>query len=171
MDVAPSRWSSLLALLIMAGGCGPALRQSEDFTPERVHEVMFEDVCQLQPYFDTNPGALQQVSSFSVSGKGPHSDAGGITFRLRPGPQTEALSKLVRRLYKRAPPLGRDHAIMATVIYHINAKRRIMPINAVSTIAVDGQEFELPYHPCLGAFFFGREYYQIRGRSRLSSFN
>jgi hypothetical protein len=155
-------WGVALFSAGSALGCGPTLQSHEDFTPERVREIMFDDVCQLQRYFDALPPKYQQRSDFSVGAEG-HRTSGTVVYRLTPGPQTDAFAGLVERLYRRVPPLPRDRPLDVTVQYQQSKKLRTLPIGAETIVALPPDaEVELPYHPCVGAYFFGHEHYAAR---------
>lgn len=153
------------ALLCGAGilsACGPALKQSEDFTPLRVRQVVFDDECGLQRYFDQDPGNYEQRGDFNVGAEG-HRTAGHATYRLIPGAQTRTFVGLVQRLYRRVPPLPSDEPLRVTVQYQESKGRRVLPIGAETVIDQQDESIELPYHPCIGAFFFAAEQYAMRG--------
>lgn len=153
-----------LTAVIMAAGCAPALLQSEEFTPNRIKEIKFADTCQLQPYFDANPEKLFKRSEVSVGAEGAKKTAGKITFEIKPGPQGDTFFRLVDATYKRVPPVNRAVSSAATVAFlHRNGQVQ-MPIGAVVIVETGEQEFELPYSPCMGAFFFGRKYYDMRAK-------
>lgn len=166
-------YAPLLALATVAagvwlGGCGPALKQGDEFTRERVREIMFDDVCQLQTYFDEGAPAYHQETDVNVSAPG-HRRAGIATYRLDGSRQIRAFNELVQHLYKRVPKLPEDKTVRVTVHYQVSGDRRTMPITAKSTIAVDKEETTLPYHPCLGAYFFGQYHYEIRRKVGMGS--
>lgn len=159
-------YAPILALAIVTsgswiGGCGPALKQGDEFTRERVRGIMFDDGCQLQTYFDEGAPTYHQETDVNVSAQG-HRRAGIATYRLENRRQVRAFNDLTQRLYKRVPPLPEGKTVRVTIHYQVTGKRRTMPINAETTIALGKQQTTLPYHPCLGAYFFGQQHYEIR---------
>ena len=153
-----------LTAVALAAGCAPALVHSEEFTPNRIKEIKFADTCQLQPYFDANPEKLFKRSEVSVGAEGANKTAGKITFEIKPGPQADTFFRLVDANYKRVPPVDRAVSAAATVAFLHRRGQIQMPIGAVVLVETGEQEFELPYTPCLGAFFFGRKYYDMRAK-------
>jgi hypothetical protein len=172
--------SDLIVVVTALGlvGCGPALKTGGDFTPKRVRALMFADVCGLQHYFDSNAPVLRPRADQSISaspdkptpaaGRKGQLAWGTATFILAKKRVQDAFAALVRRLYKRVPDIGSAEKtappISVTVRYHMRSGRRTMPIGAETVVERSKTSVEIPYHPCVGAFFFGREYYQIRGR-------
>ncbi len=153
-----------LATLVLASGCGPALVQSEEFTPNRIREIKFADTCKLQPYFNGNPEKLFKRSEVSMGAEGVDKKAGKMTFEIKPGPQSDTFFRLVDATYKRVPRVNREALAAATVPFLHRKGQLQMPIGATIVVESGEQEFELPYSPCMGAFFFGRSYYLMRAK-------
>lgn len=158
-----ARVQVVLAWAVALAACGPALRQSETFTPDRVKAVTFDDECGLQGYFDGRPGEYQQKSDFNVGAEG-HRTAGSVEYTLSPGVQAKTFVELVGRLYERVPQLSAEEPLTVTIAYQQAEGRRSLPINADTTVeqGSSAERLELPYHPCIGAFFFGAEQYAMR---------
>ena len=153
---------SLLPPLLLLAACSPSLRQAESFTPKRVNEVVFDDTCRLQGYFDGNPSLPRPQSETSVSGSRDGATVGRVTFHIAQGGGRSALRRLLARHYRRLPPLQGEMRV--TVRFYASGGSRQMPIGAGSQLEVGGKEVSLPYHPCLGFFFFGQEHYAMRRR-------
>lgn len=159
------RTTALIAALA-AVSCGPALRNSTDFTPRKVREVLYADSCALQPYYDRNPPGLKLVVDQNTSAD-PRVAWGRATYGLRDQIQSAELRRLLSKLYlrvklnKSAPP----EQIQLDVRYQLRGGRRQLPIGARTTVrGLSSEPLELPYHPCLGAFVFGRHHYLLRRR-------
>ena len=153
-----------LATLVLTSGCGPALVQAEEFTPNRIREIKFADTCKLQPYFNDNPVKLFKRSEVSVGADGANKKAGKMTFEIKPGPQSDTFFRLVDATYKRVPPVNRTVTMAATVAFLHPRGQLQSPTGPTVVVESGEQEFELPYSPCMGAFFFGREYYVMRAK-------
>ena len=154
----------LPVLLLLWQGCGPTLVKSEEYTPRRVREIKFSDSCQLQPYFDANPEQLFKKSEVAMGAENNNKTAGKITFAIKPGPQADTFFRLVDASYTRVPQVNREAAAEATVPF-LNRRGQVqMPIGSEIQVQSGEREFTLPYSPCMGAFFFGRNYYAVRAR-------
>lgn len=155
----------IFAVLLALPACGPSLQQSDDFTPKKVREIKFSDQCQLQRYFDGQPPPLRPVGENSF-GKNPRNgQAGKLTFQLRDPKQMQMFVTLIRRHYKRLPAwLAQVKDQRVTVGFYRKGDSHHMPIGAEIVLEHqnDDDETTLPYHPCLGAFFFGQGYYGMR---------
>ncbi|PIE19350.1 MAG: hypothetical protein CSA65_02660 [Proteobacteria bacterium] len=155
-----------LALVCTAMGCGPTLREPTTFTPDKVREALFADRCRLQRYYDTNPPPLRLLVDQNVSAD-PRVAWGRATYALQSKPQRAELDALLRRTYRRlelAPhPMSKE--VQLDVRYQIRRGRRQLPIGARTVIrGLSNDPIELPYHPCIGAFVFGRHHYDLRRR-------
>ncbi|MBW2732173.1 MAG: hypothetical protein JRH20_07245 [Deltaproteobacteria bacterium] len=162
----------LLALLVCvsSAGCGPSLKRDEVFKPKRVREVMFNDECQLQSYFDAAPTPPKLLTQQNVS-TDPRFAVGEATFELTNPKNLKVFWTILRLLYTKIPPLpATAKKIAVDLRYHLVGERTALPIGAKTKVEVqmnanaDHLELDLPYHPCVGAFFYGREHYRIRAR-------
>jgi hypothetical protein len=157
------RLATLIAVLA-AAGCGPTLKRSVDFTPDKVRETLFADSCGLQRYFDAAPPALKLVVDQNTS-VDPTVAWGRATYHLTHTPQALALRRLLRRLYRRVVLTALGRGVQLDVRYQIRQGRRQMPIGAETVIrGLSPEPQSLPYHPCLGAFVFGQHHYALRRR-------
>jgi hypothetical protein len=153
----------LLLLAVVAYGCGPALREPVEFTPTLVRQIQFDDRCELQSYFDSQPPPLRAQSESYVGAVRSGKKSGTVSYQLS-GEQAEKFVELLGRLYQRLPEHMRPKELTVTIRFYRKAtdRRRQIPIGAITEIGVDRKTTSLPYHPCLNAFFFGREYYKMR---------
>ena len=158
----------LLCLAASAPSCGPVLRASESFTPERVREIKYNDRCQLQPYFDTKPPKLARHSELIVSEDLRQGLVHGqVTFQLVDPIQRQAFIQLLDRQYQRLPQLNPDAPVVATVPFlRRKGRNEHLPINAEVQVEAGERHFWLPYSPCVSAFFYGRGYYGMRRKLR-----
>lgn len=161
----------MIGLLIvgLASGCGPTLQRAETFTPIRVRAAIYNDECRLQSYFDS-AAALKSISDQNISAVEAHA-WGRQSFGLRLPGQQQQLQRLVRRLYRRVPPqkLRAPLPWHANVRYQLRNGHRHMPIGAETELHVGDATIVLPYHPCLGAFFYGRRNYRLRRALRVGA--
>jgi len=88
--------------------------------------------------------------------------------RVPPGAPLRELRRLLECYYQGVPAITESAAVRATALFRDDASSkgppRQIPVGAETTLEVDGRELTLPYHPCLGALFFGREHYAMRRR-------
>jgi hypothetical protein len=143
------------------GACGPALKRGEDFTPHKVRAYAFDDTCRLQRYFDSDATPLRPASESFITGSKKGATMGKATFHLH-GRSGRALRRLLERFYNRVPDLKGE--VQVTIQFYTRNSNRRLPIGAVTGLSVGGDTVELPYHPCLDAFFFGRAHYEMRKR-------
>lgn len=150
-----------LAALVCTA-CGPQLKQHESFSPDRVRQIQFDDSCELAGYM-ARRRPLRPKQSFSL-GIGDGSARGKARYKIDKSSDIEEFWRIVRRYYQDVPSVSRSGEIVATVRYAREQQQIAMPIGASIEVAVGEAQFELPYHPCLGAFFLGDETYRIRRR-------
>ena len=94
------RLACLLGGLVIVG-CGPSLMQREVFTAQRVKEIKFNDICELQGYFDSRPEPLEPLSEF-VKGEHKGIQFGTVEFGLSPKSQSHhTFLGIVHKFYKR----------------------------------------------------------------------
>ncbi len=156
--------SVTLPLLSLLQGCGPQLRLEEEFTPKRVREIKFGDRCQLQPYFDNGPPPLRRQSELVVSSDHRRGKVfGNITFVLESPEHRDTFLRLVNQLYDRMPAMDQPGPVVAIVPFLRRKKaQEHLPIHAEIRVEMGEDNFTLPYSPCMSAFFYGREYYEMR---------
>ena len=136
-------------------GCGPQLRQTEKFTPDRVRQMTFDDECELQTFHDSRKAGLKAVGFFSVN------DGGHAEFKLAEA-DASAFTRLAKRLYRRLPKLPAGQEASMKVPFQESHGHRGIPIGGKVSVKWGDEEFELPYHPCISAFFYGAEQYRMR---------
>jgi hypothetical protein len=158
----------LCVLALGLAACGPALKQSEDFTPKKVRAYAFDDTCKLQGYFDSDAKPIRPASESYLSGSKEGAAVGKATFHVQ-GRASKMLGRLLDRFYDRVPDPKGEAPVTVTVQFYTRDGNRRLPIGAVTRLSVgdDEDEVELPYHPCLDAFFFGRAHYAMRKRLRV----
>lgn len=161
--------SAILRLILICSfafcaGCGPALLKKRKFTPKAVKSLFFSDECKLQGYFNKGPTYKAETVQV-VSSKG-FVNAGHIIFLVSKKKDLDVFIDLVNRLYKRVPDLTKLGPLRVMARYQERQKRRSFPIGANIEIEYGKKEktIELPYHPCLGGYFYGKDHYRIRAR-------
>ena len=128
---------------------------------------MYDDECQLQGYFDNKPPPLHPRANQSISANGPDT-VGEATFELKQQGAKKRFLRLIALFYKRLPKGLSARTLSVTVRYHLRRERYRLPIGAQTRVDLGAAKglgpdsFTLPYHPCLGAFFFGQRYYHTR---------
>ena len=155
--------TAVLFAMILQAGCGPTLQRSETFTPKRVRAAIFTDECRLQNYFDRGSPPLALMTDQNVSADSKLA-WGRATYVAQTPVQQRALVGVLRRTYRRLK-LGSTLAktLQIEVRYHILQGRRQVPIGARTVIrGLTPEPLDLPYHPCIGAFVFGRHTYSLR---------
>jgi hypothetical protein len=164
-----SKMSFLIAgSFVVTTGCGPTLIEKMNFTPKLVRDIRFDDSCDLQPYFNSNPPALHPVTELIISSnKKKGAMLGKATYLIKPGMQSKMFFILLENFYQRLPDMDRLKPVRMTVKFASSEKsggRRHVPIGAAFEMENEDHESTLPYHPCLAAFVYGRYYYAMRGR-------
>ncbi|MCB9557619.1 MAG: hypothetical protein H6707_16035 [Deltaproteobacteria bacterium] len=161
------RWAVLAVCCGIISACGPTLRGSADFSPQKVRSMLYDDVCKLQAYFDENTQPHNPETDFNID-SGGKAAVGKAAFKLT-AKQREVFVALVKRLYKRTEKITPQATVRVVIPYHLRDQQRTMPIGANATIERTSGELRLPYHPCVGAFFFGERYYKLRKRLVMDS--
>lgn len=160
-----SRHALLLILLVSPlGACatGPKLKTEETFDPARVRAIVYDDICELQGYFDDGPAPLKISNETRVEGRKDGRLIGTMTVEVRDRSQLADLVAMLGRLYARLPDLSEATTLQVRIPYYADDGRRAIPIGAEPVLLLADKEVTLPYHPCIGAFFFGAEAYAAR---------
>jgi hypothetical protein len=164
-----------------AAGCQSAgtatrLKHEQVFTPLRTRQVVYDDTCQLQEYFSNqkhdyfiaDTESEETTSPKAEEERGPGVEQ--ITYMLAPGVQTRTFKRLLGQIYDRIPRFRRWDIIRVTVSYvELGGGFRAMPIGSLIRITLPHGIYELPYHPCMNAFFLGKKVYTLRQHLASSS--
>jgi hypothetical protein len=170
------RPSLLLAALVAASACGPAIRH--DLGSVRQSAITFDDMCHLQDYFtqrvESRARPLRAINELSTETSREERDDRGVMRPVVMGEGTYVLAtrtdrvrfrRLLRDEYSRLPEMHLTHAEETVLVkvtwWQAGGIRRIRPETPVEVTA-GAQTFSLPPHPCIGEFLFGEPAYVMR---------
>lgn len=131
-------------------------------------DVVFEDRCGLQDYFDTLSLRKAQpptvLSTHELERTEGHRSAGGRTkFAFETEFQLRTVRRLLSTFWTRVPePLLKRYPIELEVHWSERAGVRRVVTDADAEIAVAGETWALPYHVCLSELLFGAPLYATR---------
>jgi hypothetical protein len=152
-----------LALVV---GCGIGIGRDLRMVPPQ--QVIYDDVCRVQEYFDKVEAKQAQpltiLNSSDFTRESASDPAGGITTF---GFQSEAELTLLRRVlgenWKNLPKeLLAANKVEVRVKWAEKAGVRRVVTDEDAIIAFDGKTSYLPYHICLSELFFGAPLYKTR---------
>lgn len=161
-----------MAVLGMVGaglllvGCG--IRVLRDFTGTKVQDIIYDDRCDLQEYFDTMASrkvARPVVLRSTDIGKFDRDRASGgkTTFGIQTDFQRAHFRRLLTQNWRNLPAeVLTANALEVQVRWAEKAGTRRVVTTESAVIAANGREFELPYHICLSEFLFGESLYAVR---------
>ena len=163
------------ALLILAvcvgGGCAPVVKR--DLSQIPTGQVGFDDLCDLQTYFDglatktLAPPALVSSSEVEKTAAGRDSARARMSGRSRFTFETDFQLQTIRRFldqnWKRLPEsLASAPRIDLEVWWLEKAGLRRVMSTEHATLIVARQSWALPYHVCLSELLFGEALYRQR---------
>lgn len=163
------------ALLILAasagGGCAPVVKRDLSHIP--TGQVGFDDLCDLQTYFDglatktLAPPTLVSSSEVEKTAAGRDSANARMSGRSRFTFETDFQLQTIRRFldqnWKRLPEsLASAPRIDLEVWWLEKAGLRRVMSTEHATLIVARQSWALPYHVCLSELLFGEALYRQR---------
>lgn len=158
-----------VALALSAGGalvgCGIALQR--DLHTVKPAEVVYDDMCGLQEYFDALHDLTIQppeaVFERELAGKNDKALGGRIRYRFTTDFQLHYLHELLAKNWKRLPaPLMSAKEVDLEVAWAEKAGVRRVITEEPATLEADHKTYELPYQVCLSDFLFGSDLYDTR---------
>jgi lambda repressor-like predicted transcriptional regulator len=161
------RLSALGSLLILAVGCGIAIRRDLSAVP--AGQVGFDDMCGLQGYFDaleikTSP-APRVVSALDLEGSsgGKTLRGGKERFAFESDFQLKHLKRVLDENWRRLPEaIAKASEVEIEVRWAEKAGTKRVITSEDAEIAVGAESWSLPYHPCLSELLYGEPLYRQR---------
>ena len=156
--------SATVALLLV--GCGIGIQR--DLSTMKPPEVVYDDVCGLQEYFDAlnspqvSPPSEMFAQDFSKDGS--DKGLGGTTrFQFKSEFQLHYLRRLLTQNWKRLPPeMVNAPSIDLEVKWAQKAGVKRVVTTEDARVMVGADSWDLPYHVCLSDLLFGKELYDTR---------
>jgi hypothetical protein len=151
---------------LLCAGCGIGIHR--DLSGSQPQDVVFDDKCGLQEYFDALAGQglspPAEISGWNLS-RDERGDAigGTVRFRFTGDFQLYYLRRTLTDNWKRLPPvlLGADPVDLEVRWAQRAGVRRVVTI-ADALITAGGDSWYLPYHVCLSDLLFGEDLYKTR---------
>jgi hypothetical protein len=153
-----------LSLLLV--GCGIGIQR--DLSTMKPPEVVYDDVCGLQEYFDAlkSPQVSPPSEAFAqdFSKDGSDKGLGGTTrFRFSSEFQMHYFRRLLTENWKRLPPeVMKAPSIDLEVKWSQKAGLKRVVTTEDALVTVGDKSWDLPYHVCLSDMLFGAELYETR---------
>jgi hypothetical protein len=164
------RFAPWIALVgVAAVGCGMGIKR--DLSGVKPPEVVFDDLCGLQEYYDaqTSPSLTAPAEVFGQgvgSGKGGEPTGGLTRFVFSSAFQIHYLRKVLSENWKRVPPelLNAERVELQVRWSQKAGVRRVVTTEdaRIETSAPDKDSWYLPYHICLSELLFGEDLYRTR---------
>ncbi|MES1206471.1 MAG: hypothetical protein ABUS79_11080 [Pseudomonadota bacterium] len=154
------------AILFSGLGCAPVVKRDLSTIP--VGQVGFDDLCDLQTYYDklatkegTNPTV---VLSAEIERERPGVPRSGRSrFAFETDFQVQAARRVLKENWKRLPDeISTASRIDLEVRWSERSGVRRVVTNEDAALIIDKTESSLPYHPCLSEFLFGEPLYKQR---------
>lgn len=163
-----NRWTAALAasLSVLLVGCGIGIQR--DLSTMKPPEVVYDDACGLQEYFDAlkSPQVAPPSETFSqdFSQGGASKDVGGKTrFLFSSDFQLHYLKRTLTQNWSRLPPeLVSAPAVEIEVRWAEKAGVKRVVTTDDARVMAGSKSWYLPYHVCLSDMLFGEELYDTR---------
>jgi hypothetical protein len=155
-------------ILIVGLGCGIAIRRDLSAVPPG--QVGFDDMCGLQPYFDAieirtspSPRVVSALDLEGASSGGKALRGGRERFAFENDFQLKHLKRVLNDNWRRLPEqIAKANEIEIEVKWAEKAGTKRVITEEDSEIAVGGESWSLPYHPCLSEILYGEPLYRQR---------
>jgi hypothetical protein len=152
--------------LCAAVGCGIGIgRDLREVPPQ---QVIWDDTCKVQPYFDEIALGVVHPPPIVASNEIEHTTgsqpAGGITkFAFEDDQQLKVLHRVLEENWKKLPPkLMEAKRVELQVKWAEKAGVRRVVTTEDAEISYDSTSTYLPYHVCLSELLFGAPLYRTR---------
>jgi hypothetical protein len=160
------RTAAAVAGAVAVAGCGIALRRDLSAVPPQ--SVVYDDMCQVQPYHDAlvagksqGPKLLHSTETEKADGTRP---IGGMaTFSFEDNVALEELRRQLSENWDRVPPglLAAPRLELAVQWAEKAGVRRVVTTRDAQ-ISDGKATYYLPYHVCLSEFLYGAPLYKTR---------
>lgn len=147
-------------------GCGITIQR--DLSAIKPGEVVFDDMCGLQTYFDglhdSSIAPPREVFGTDLSGATAEKASGGKTrYRFETEFQLTHLRKVLTENWGQLPPeVAKAPAVDIEVEWSEKASVKRVVTTGPAVLGVSDKNYELPYHVCLSDLLFGEALYNTR---------
>ena len=145
-------------------GCGIGV--GRDLSKMPPQEVIYDDVCKVQDYFDALAQGQEKpptVASSSDVQRGSEAAGGVTTFAFETESQLRTVRRVLSENWTKLPPkLNEVSRIELQVKWAEKAGVRRVVTTEDAQITFDGNTSYLPYHICLSELLFGAPLYKTR---------
>jgi hypothetical protein len=156
--------AAFAAAALTASGCGVTVQR--DLSTAKASEVVFDDMCGLQDYFDglKDTTLAPPAEAFAQDMTNEKGTAGGRTrFVFASEFQLHHLKKVLAENWKRLPEnVPGAQKIEIEVRWSEKAGLKRVVTNEEAILQVGEKQVFLPYHVCLSDLLFGESLYDTR---------
>jgi hypothetical protein len=156
-----------VAVLALTGAIGCGIRISRDLNTMKPQEVIYDDVCKVQDYFDAVTTGQEKspaiISSNDFTKGGAEAAGGQVTFSFQSDSQLRLLRRVLNDNWEKLPEkLMKSQRIDLQVKWAEKAGVRRVVTTEDAQVTFDGTTAFLPYHICLSELLFGAPLYKTR---------
>jgi hypothetical protein len=159
-----SRW--LVGAAVLAG-CA-VIKVGRDLSMVPVQQVVYDDMCGLQQYFDEiaggtiKPPRVVRTTEFEKT-EGKRAGGGKTTFAFETHDQIATLRRVLQQNWKKVPPelLAADR-VEIEVHWAERASVRRAVTDDVASISDGKESWDMKYQVCLSELLFGAPLYATR---------
>jgi hypothetical protein len=154
------------SLLLLATGCGVTVKR--DLSETNPSEVVFDDMCGLQEYFDALKDASiappGEVFANDIQAEDKNRPSGGRKrFRFETDFQLHYLRQVLDSNWKSVPlEVAKASLVELEVSWSEKAGVARVVTDQEALLAIGPKNWTLPYHVCLSDFLFGEKLYDTR---------
>jgi len=161
-----NRWKWAAGAAALAGVLGCGIGVGRDLSKMPPQEVVYDDVCKVQEYFDALAQGQEKPPTIGRSSevqKGTEAAGGITTFVFESDSHLRNIRRVLSENWTKLPPnLATASRIELQVKWAEKAGVRRVVTTEDAQITFDGKEAYLPYHICLSEFLFGAPLYKTR---------
>jgi hypothetical protein len=166
--IRPARVVQITVVLLALCGIGCGIVVARRFGQASMNEIIYDDKCDLQEYFDRiemgiiHPPAQVQSSELERT-QGKRASGGISSYAFTSDGQLAALRKMLAANWRRIPEeVKTAERIEVEVRWSERAENRFVVMDQDAELRIGRQGFALPYHHCLSALLFGEALYHMR---------
>jgi hypothetical protein len=164
-----SRSPKIVPLILLSAGVACSIGIRRDLSAVPPGQVGFDDMCELQAYFDALETKSSQppriVSSVDLEGAsgGKQLRGGRERFAFETDFQLKQLRRVLEQNWLRLPePLATARAIEVDVKWSEKAGAKRVITDQPAELSVGDETWSLPYHVCLSELLYGEPLYRQR---------